>query len=330
MSSVDRFRPLAQIVPTSDNVRAFTQAVNNKRTERYDLRVRGQVDITVAGTGLANRGSILGAFRDVGYVDGGQDKYAIDARLSRFIAEALAPSSLPSTRLATAGIQAATQLSETVPIWMCAARTQNPGETKYVEANKQLLQQIFATRLALITGVAQGPALAGTVTNMTVDVVQVYDDLIGSVPWLNLYARQIVQDVTAANPQFRIDLRGSRRVRGIAIQQDSDVGEVSDIINSLVLRGDERSIYGDNGIPFGDLAQYQAEEYGGELAPGYLFIDFCRYGRLSTMLNPYEDTNIRLELNVQPSAGVTGSKIRVGILEYESTPATLPEPPVGI
>ena len=75
----------------TDGVRQRTQGENNKRTERYQLRVRGQVDITVAGAGLRNRGSILAALTDLGFTDGGQDIVALDARLARFIAEALPP-----------------------------------------------------------------------------------------------------------------------------------------------------------------------------------------------------------------------------------------------
>lgn len=332
MASVDRFKLLPSIIPaaTADGIRAFSTGENNKRTERYDLRVTGQVDITVAGTGLRNRGSILAALTDIGFVDGGADKVAVDARLARFIAECLAPSALPATRLANAGIQAATLLNETVPIWLSAARTANPNETKYVETNKQLQLQPFVTPLRQISRLGAGGALAGTITNLQVQVVQVYDDLLGTPPWLSPYVRQIVQDVSGVNPALKIDLRGSRFVRGIAIQQDTNEGEVSDIINSLVLRGDNKAVYGDRGIPFAALQAFQAEEYGGALPAGYLFIDFARYGRLSTFYNPYEDTNLRLELDVQPSAGNTGSRVRVAMIEYERTAATASTLPVSI
>lgn len=333
MASVDRFRLLPAIIPSAnaDNVRSFSTAENNKRTERYDLRVTGQVDITVAGTGLRNRGSILAALTDIGFSDGGADKYALDARLARFVAECLAPSALPATRLATAGVQAATLLNETVPLWLSAARTANPNETKYVETNKQLQLQPWVTPLRLITRLAAGGALAGTITNLRVNVVQVFDELLGTPPWLSPYVRQIVQDVSGVNPALKIDLRGNRYIRGIAIQQDSNDGEVADIINGLVLRGDERAVYGDRAIPFADLQAFQAEEYGGALPPGYLFIDFARYGRLSTFWNPFEDTNARLELDVQPSATAGGgSRIRVGVIEYERTTATLSPLPITI
>jgi len=329
---LDKFQGLANIVwpngVLNDGIRVNTDANNNKRTERYQLRVSGQVDITAAGTGILNRGSILSALTMLGYSDGGTDKIQLDARLARFISECMSPSALPATRLAGAGIQAATQLTETVPLYMSAYRTGNLNETKYVEPNKQLQQQVFGVPLKLITRIAEGGALAGTITNLLARVEQVYDDLVDA-PFLQTFVRQIATNVVAANAALKIDLRGNRFVRGIAIQQDSDFGEVSDIINALVLRGDKFSLFGDRPINFTDLVQAQAYEYGGSLPAGYLFIDFCRYGRLSTMWNPYQDTNVRLELDVSVSARA-GGIVRVAMVEFERTPSTTVDIPFAI
>lgn len=332
MASTDRLKNAPSIIPAvgTDGVRAATQVENNHRTERFLMRVRGQVDITVAGTGLRNRGSILAAVPQVFFSDGGTDKYFADSRLANFVANMMGNSALPFTRLATAGIQAATQLEETLPVWLSAARTANPGETKYVEPNKQSQLQVGIVPNRAITQLATGAT--GTITNLAVTVEQVYDDLLGIQPWCSPFVRQVVQDVSGANPALKIDLRGSRWIRAIGIMQDTDQGEVSDIINGLVLRGDSRAIIGDRPVPFLDLNRSLLQEFGGEVPPGYFLYDFCRYGRLSTMFNPYEDTNLRLELDCQPSAvaGATGSKVRVFVWEYETTPATLPTPPVSI
>ncbi len=329
---LDKVKGLANIVwpngAINDGIRVSTDADNNKRTERYQLRVSGQVDITVAGTGVLNRGSILAALPMIGYTDGGQDIIQLDARLARYLAEVMAPSALPATRLAGFGIQAATQLVETVPLFMSAYRTGNPNETKYVEPNKQLQQQVFGVPLKAITQLAEGGALVGTITNLVAKVEQVYDDL-KDAPFLNTFIRQIVTNVVAANAALKIDLRGNRYVRGILIQQDSDFGEVADIINALVLRGDSYSLFGDRPIAFADLVNASAQEYGGALPPGYLFIDFCRYGRLSTMWNPFQDTNVRLELDVAVSARA-GGKVRVAMVEFQRTPATTADIPFAI
>lgn len=328
MASIDRQKTIPSIVVAAsdpDGQRKRTSGENNKRTERYNCTVTGQVDITVAGAGLRNRGSILAALSDVGFIDGGADKVVYDARLARFVGECMAPSALPATRLGGVGVQAATLLRETFPLWLASPRSINPNDTKYVEANKQLAQELFLTPLRLISRLSGG-APTGTITNLRMDIEQVYDDLVAFPPLLNSYVRQLSQDVSGANTSFKMDLRGNRYIRGIAIQQDTDQGEVSDIINGLVLRGDNQAIFGDRVIPFRDLVEHSQEEYGGAVVSqlGYLFIDFQRYGRLSSLWNPFQDTNLRLELDVQPSAGNTSSKVRVALWEMERTAATLP------
>lgn len=333
MASVDKVKVLPAIAAGANGVRVGTIGDNNKRTERYQLRVTANVTPLAAPGVNRNRGSVLALLGDIGFNDGGTDKVVLDARLARFIGEAMAPSALPATRLdATSLVLQA--LEETVPIFLSAYKTGNPNETKYVEVNKQLQQQVFLTPNALAANITSG-AGGATIAGLQATVEQVYDDLVGTPPWVSPFTRQIVQDVTAANPTFRVDLRGSRYVRGIAIQQDTNVGEVADIINSLVLRGDRDTYLGQQGIPFRDLVTAAAYEQGGAVfaAPaGYLWIDFCRYGRLSTMWNPYQDTNLRLELNVQPSAaaGATASRVRVAMVEYERTAATVAALPVEI
>lgn len=328
MASIDRVRSIPNIAVAAadlDGQRKKTQGENNKRTERYNCTVTGQVDVTAAGAGLANRGSILGALTDVGFIDGGADKVVCDARLARFIGEAMAPSALPSTRLAGAGIQAATLLRETFPLWLTSPRSVNPNDTKYVEANKQLAQEVFVTPLRNISRLITG-APTGTITNLQVAVEQVFDELVGVPPLLSVYQRQIAQDVVGANTRFKVDLRGNRYIRALALQQDTDQGEQEDIVNAVILRGDQSSIFGDAPIPFRDLIEHGAEEYGGAVLAtrGYLFIDFQRYGRLTSLWNPQQDTNLRFELDVQPSGGGrTGSKVRVLVWEYERTAATL-------
>lgn len=345
MASIDRWKTIPSIVVLNadpDGQRKRTSGENNKRTERYLATVTAQVDITVAGTGLRNRGSVLAGLSDVGYIDGGADKYVCDARLARFIGECMAPSALPAVRLGGAGVQAATLLRETFPLWLASPRSINPNETKYVEPNKQLAQEIFVTPLRVITRLAAG-APTGTITNMQVSLEQVYDDLVSQAPLLTTYVRQIQQGVPGANTAMKIDLRGSRYIRFLAIQQDSsDAGEVSDIINNLVLRGDNQAIIGDRAVSFRDLVEHSQEEFGGAVTamPGYLGIDFERYGRLTSLWNPYQDTNLRLELDVQPSAlSAANSLVRVAVVEYERTSVTIPDsvdaqggrtPPAGL
>lgn len=329
MSAVDRVRALVTIVPPAgtDGARTRVDAENNKRTERFMLRVTGQVDVTVAGTSIRNRGSILAAATEIGFTDAGADKVVLDPRLARFIAEYFAPSPLPALRLGTPGVQAATLLNETVPLWLAAPNSINPNDTKYVEVNKQSALQVFLNPNRVI-GRLVGGTPTGTITNLQATIQQVFDDLLGVPPVLTCYTRQLVTNVAGANAALKIDLRGSRYIRAIAIQSDTDQGEDPTLIKNVVLRGDAASIIGDRSVPFVDLQEHSQELSGGAvaatLAPGYLMYDFMRYGRLSTFWNPYQDTNLRLELDVQNSTiGGTTPVIRVAVLEYERTAATL-------
>lgn len=329
MSAVDRVRALVTLVPPAgtDGARTRVDAENNKRTERFMLRVTGQVDITVAGTGLRNRGSILAAMSEMGFTDAGADKVVLDPRLARFIAEYFAPSALPALRLGGAGVQAATLLNETVPLWLAAPNSVNPNDTKYVEVNKQSALQVFINPNRTIGRLVAG-APTGTITNLQATVQQVFDDLLGTPPMLTCYTRQLVQTVAGTNAALKIDLRGSRYIRAIAIQQDTDQGEDPTLITGVVLRGDAASIIGDRTVPYVDLQEHSQELAGGAVnvaaAPGYLLYDFMRYGRLSTFWNPYQDTNLRLELAVNNSTiGGTNPVIRVAVLEYERTAATM-------
>lgn len=329
MASLDRVRALADIVPgATDGVPATTQGENNRRTEKYQLRVTADVNVTVAGT-LRNQGSILALLTEAAFIDGGVPKYVGDPRLLHFIAEAMAPSTLPRTVVDVTSVSNQTNREDTLPLFLASPRTLDPNETKYVEANKQLQQQISVTPLRTAARLGGG-AFAAAISNLRVRVEQVCDDILGVPPLLNVYGRQVTQDVTAANTQLKIDLRGSRYIRGIAIQQDTDAGEVTDIINALTLRGDARAIIGDRPVSYRDLQVAAAAEMGGQISnSGYLFIDFLRYGRLASLFSPYQDANLRLELDVQPSvfAGGTNSKVRVFVWEYERTPTTASQIP---
>src|SRR5690242_11321822 len=99
MASIDRLRSLADIVAgATDGVPYATAGENNRRTERYQLKVTCPVTVTAAGTNR-NRGSVLALLPDVSFLDGGVPKVTGDARLQRALAESFAPSALPATRL---------------------------------------------------------------------------------------------------------------------------------------------------------------------------------------------------------------------------------------
>lgn len=313
----DHVQALPSIVVAAadpDGVRKTSKVENLHRTEKILARITGQVDITVAGTGVRNRGSILAAFTESGFTSNGRDKVLAELRAQRFIADYFSSGQLPATRLAGAGVQAATQLSEVVPLWLCFPRTVAPGESKYVESIKNALLEVFFNPTRAIGRLVAG-GVTGTITNLAISLEQVFDLEFTAPSLFSRFTRQIVTNVVAANSGLVIDLRDQRAIRGVLIMQESDEGEVNDIINSVILRGDNNAVIGPKATPWNDLVDNQFEDAGPVVVGNraYYYYDFVRYGRMSTRYEPGQDSNLRLELNVQPSVtGVgTGSKVRV-------------------
>jgi len=115
-----------------------------------------------------------------------------------------------------------------------------------------------------------------------------------------------------------------RWVRAMALMQDTNVGEQSDIITNIVLRGDTRDFISPPGGTLTDLARLRESRQLSRATadPGYLYLNFCDGGRLSNALSPVNDANVRFEFTAQPSAavGATSSSIRIAVLEIERVP----------
>lgn len=321
MSAPDKSSRRPSITHTQGaGVRDTSKLLNNVRTRLLKLRYTLGVNITVAGAGLRNGGSLLGAFSEGGLAEAGTDRINLDPRLMRRISNFFSLNTNPNTRLANANIQNVT-LSEEIILPLAHPYSGWPSESFYVEADIKNTLEAFST-------FNNNPALivnGGTValSSPVVTVSQDHDINVLSRPDVDIFVRQVTQTVSAANNALEIDLRGSRYLAGIAIQQDTNVGEVTDVINSLVFRGDGYDIIGPTFVPFTELVQSQAYQSGGADLDGVSYIyNFVKNGRMSTMLHPAMLSNLRLEVDCQPSvtAGATSSKIRVALIEYERRP----------
>ena len=137
----------------------------------------------------------------------------------------------------------------------------------------------------------------------------------------------VTQKVSGADKALDIFLRPYNYLRGLVLQQDTTIGEVSDIINGLQLHGDRREVIGPEMNDWSLLTQAQENDWGGNIlgAPAYLYVNFQRGGRLGNVWNPQQDSNLRLTVDCQPSvvAGATTSTIRVAMLELERDPAAV-------
>jgi hypothetical protein len=315
--------------------RTFFELANGKRTIGLTFRFRQTVTVAVAAlTNLRNRGSTLSQFTKIGVNDNGRDVVNIDARSAGIIGQVHAGQVLPSTRLDTP--IAVYSLEETVYLPLGNPLSVSPWETAFSERNPNTRLRAFVTWVpdaTLIANNAGGSTL--TLATPTVEVIQHYDDDRGAVPSkLSPFWREIVQPVATANNTLRTLFDSSLRLRGILVQQDSNIGEVTDIYaaasgDGFRFLGDRRIFIGPQVIPYVNLQRKYVGEYGGDMAAasGYLYINLQRSGRLAEVVNQAQNANLRFESQARPSvtAGVTSSNLRLTLLELEEIPGlTLP------
>lgn len=306
--------------------RQFSRLINGVQTHYLQLHLTGTINITVAATRVINKGSIFGCWDFIGLDENGRDRILLDGRVLRFMAEMFAPSALSATRLASTGV-AATALEESARIYLAHPLAAAPAETVFKERDPRQTLQVFGQ---LRADGGQGGLVNGGTSTMSVvpaiDVEHGYDDITGELPVFIPSIRQQVVNIASANTQQTEFIKTSNYIRAIIIQQDSDAGEVGDIISSLALRADGDDIIGPGQAKWVDLIRGQEAEFGGAvfvsgLANGgssYLGINFQQNGRLSNVVSPTL-LNLRLEMNVATSgqAGATNGKIRITILELE-------------
>lgn len=302
--------------------RQFNRLLGQGQTAFLTVVITATLQITVAGTDIRNRGSIMAAFDEMGIVENGKDRQFIDPRILRFISEAATPSAPTAVRLASATAVATTQLRETFRVYFAHPYSLNPRETNFIvrdpTADFSFFHKLNATNNGLAKILTGGTA---TLTNVVVKVQQSMDEFEGDRPSFIPTIRMISQKVTGADSSLDIFLRPQNYVRAIVIQEDSNIGEVSDIINKIQVHGDRREIFGPEMNDYDLLQQAQEYDWGGSMlgAPAYLLINFQENGRLANVWNPSQDSNLRLTVDCQPSvtAGVTTSTIRVALLELE-------------
>jgi hypothetical protein len=320
------------ILPVAGGDRAFVRLAAAKRTNYVSLVARGQFDQSVgAATSIRNRGSIWAAFDEVVLDENGQDMHVYRGPVLRMISEALAPSALSATRVTSTAIQAATQLREHARMYFAMPFGLDPAETAFVERNPGQLFQV-GVRLAATpaTRLVNPGANTSALTNVSVTVLQGYDnpnpDGTLDAPLFIPMVRQLgLIPVAAASSAQVVDVRTTNLCRMIIISQETTTeGEVSDIINSFVFRGDNKTLIGPNVSRWDDLLLDNEYELGGAVLgnASHLPIMFQRYGRIGDSLNPSEDVNIRFEFNVQPSASAGASQLRITLVELVRSQVT--------
>jgi hypothetical protein len=314
---------LANLTALAAGQRSAALMKNAVRTLRNRVTVTGDVVVSVVGTGILNRGSILAGFDKYGIAENGVDRWNADPRVLAHVSRARSAGRDSSVRLTTAQATAlgTYSLRETFDVAFALPNVASPTETAFVEQDTRQALESFV--LANLTGAKLVKGGTAVLQNVKVLVQQIYDDKTGPQdrPLFVPVVREIVRTVSAQNDAEQIFIRSSRYMVGICISQDSDVGEVSDIITSLAIRGDHRDIIGPAQADWGQLITGQTQEAGGDVdsQSAHVYLPWYRNGRLSTVFNPAADRNLRIEAKVAPSVtpGATNSKIRVTVFELE-------------
>lgn len=293
------------------------------QTHYLDVVIEGDLIITSTVTSFKNRGSILAAFDYLAINENGAYRWKGDARMLRYFAETVSQSALTATRAST--LTASTQhLKECFRIYFAHPYQLSPRETAFLvrdpKTSLTLEHQLNGTANGVGRIITGG---AATLQNVKVSVQQKMDEYEKERPYFIPTMRQMEFVVTADQTQMEAPIVNSKYLRGALIQQDTNVGEVSDIIRNFVLKGDARSIIGPEMVAFDQFARDREAEYGGAVyVPGYAYINFQEHGRLTHVWNPAQDNNLKFVFDCLPSAtsGATISTIRVMLFELERDP----------
>lgn len=321
---------LRDIVP-QNGVRSGAR-MNNKMWSRYvQLTAQEQVDITVAGSALRNRGSVWASFDEVSVNDGGKDIFLADGPSLRYLSEMHAPSKLTPRRLAGVGVQVATIIREAIRLWFSHPLAANPGEALFRERDSDNVVEAQVKWNNAITQLATGAT--GTVTNPLVTLFQDADLLTSKKPVYIPFVRFVEIPVAAASAQIELALKSRYSIRGIVLKQFTDNGEVGDAITSLRFLSDVRDVIGPNFISWRDLTLGAEFDFGGDVFTdntglgqnGYLGFNFQEGGRASNILDASKEPNLRFEINGQPSANGANTRIRAVLLEYRRVPGLVRE-----
>lgn len=328
--------PTITLDSTNANTKAYSRLISGVKTLGLLFRLRAT--ITLAGgpaTALRRAGSAFGLIDQIGLEDNGRDVANMSGLMLRFLSQMVSAQHLTATRI-TSYANGATALEETAFLPFAWPQSVSPIETAFVERDPRNALQAFAvwnntgTKLVATGGTA-------VLSAVTLTVQQVLDPDMGRQPVFIPEYRVISQPITASVINNPIYLKTNQFLRGLVIQQDTDIGEVDDIITSLTIRDDSRDYVGPNPVLFEDLARAQELQFGGNMHAfgfdgsaaatqpnlnAYLGVNFQEAGRLSRALNPEAGQNLRLEVTGLPSVtgGAATSSIRTLLMELTRWP----------
>lgn len=283
--------------------------------------VRAVATISVASaTAIRNGGSVLAIFDRVRISESGKDTLIGDPRLLGFASEFLrgAPGTRTRQTVLTVG---ATNLVERFMIPFERLVQAMPRETRYRVRNKSLkFQLIFETNATPEARLFTVGGATVVISAMTIDVRQYVardNDQVAPI-FLPRWTQMDFAVPAGASPDLRAELDiGSDFLAGVTALQETDTtGIVTDILNNVQFRTDERIFIGENGkVKWADLAADQEWVAGGNVFAadngGIVHFDFRDAGRHTHMIDPGNALKLRYMFDAQASASAGTSRIRL-------------------
>jgi len=311
--------------------RYYSRLINAVQHQFVTLIVRGTMTIAGAAAGaILSRGSLLACLTEIGIDENGTDRHIYVGQVLRMLSEMAAPSALSAKRVSSTAV-GVYPLEEAVRIYFAHPFAAIPRETAYIEHDVKQLLQVFAKLFNDAQGggskiVTPGGGGTAVLSAVSIDVIDGYDATETARPFFIPTVVQQVDTISGANSQYQQFIKTSHAIRAFVVSQETTQGgEVDDIINKVVLRGDFTNLIGPNGISFSDLALESEFDFGGAVVSSnraHLGINFQLHGRLANVLNPTQDNNLRFEFDCQPSVtGAGASQIRTTIVRLERDPA---------
>lgn len=314
-------------------VRQKLQLLNGKLGKWLTITIDADVAISVAViTSIRNRGLAAALLDEILLVENGENRWELTGKALAIASEANAPSSTTKLALTSTAI-GNTHIRQTIRMFFRWPMSARPDETAYIERD-QRQGLFFGARLVAdpVAALCVKGGATVAVTNIAVQVTEDFHvpDTSTVAPYFIPTARQTISYINGAVSKQQEFIRTPNNIRAMVISQEVDGNEVSDIINSLTLRGDTIFPIGPSVVPFSELLAESEYLYGGAVRPAndsHLFLGFQEDGLLSNSLSTRQDTNLRLEYNAQPSAVAGQSQVRVTFFELEHTPGiTSPVP----
>lgn len=289
--------------------------------------------LTIAGGAAAaimNGGSILAAFDEIGFTDNGVKRLQFDPRMAGALTGALQPSARTRSLL-TSTANGVTTLREMVILFFGHPYQLDPGETGYTEQDAKATLQAYVIP-NLSTG-ASAPHIAtpgvGTVvlSGVTIEVTQYFALDISKKALLRPFVEMRDFAIAAAGAGQELTLKTERFTRGHVFMGDSIQSTVRNIdatiLTALALRSDPRFLVGENPITINSLNWFNDQAQGeGFAGTAFTYLNYQEFGRLSRVIDPRIDKNLRALATATPSTvgGATNSRIRCAMMQLEAVP----------